>query len=205
MTEAQYLSATDAARILGVSDTTVRNRIASGAIKAAKHGKAWRIPCDEIERLTEAEPKARHDTEELRDGGEAEPKIRYGAEGFRQGAEAEPNPSESRAEALATEVEVLRTKLSAAEQHHEASRRELQSANDQLRQDHDHTRRLLENALDSIGSLTEQMKAQAIMLHRAQGMQELAAPPAEEPAKPGVLKRWFGRTRRPRHVRIGHA
>jgi excisionase family DNA binding protein len=204
VTEVQYLSATDAACILGVSDTTVRNRIASGAIKAAKHGKAWRIPCEEIERLTEAEPKVRHDAEELRNGGEAEPKIRYGAEDFRQDTEGEPSPLESRAEALAIEVEVLRTKLSAAEQHHEAAHQELQTANDQLRQDHDRTQRLLENALDSIGSLTEQMKAQSILQHQLQQHRALEAPSVEEPAKPGMLKRWFGRGRR-RPVRIGHA
>ena len=85
------------------------------------------------------------------------------------------------------------------------------------------TRRLLENALDSIGSLTEQMKAQAIMLHRAQGTLELEAPPSEEtplpaketplpaketppPAKQqkrtGWLRRTFGRKKQ---VRIGHA
>jgi len=117
--------------------------------------------------------------------------------------------TELRAErdALSVQVERFEEKMAAAEQHHEATRRELdvsQTANDQLRQDHDHTQRLLENALDSIGSLTEQMKAQSMLQHQLQQHRALEAPPPEEPAKPGVLARWFG-GRRKRHVRIGHA
>jgi hypothetical protein len=94
---------------------------------------------------------------------------------------------------------------------HEATHRELETVRDmngQLRQDHDHARQLLQSAFDSIASLTEQMKAQAIMLHREQERRALEAPPVEEPVeapKPGLLRRWFGQSTRNRQVRIGHA
>lgn len=54
---AETLTATDAARMLGVSDTAVRKRIASGSLRAVKVGRQWQIPASEVTRLTEpAEP-----------------------------------------------------------------------------------------------------------------------------------------------------
>ena len=46
-----FLTAVEAAQRLGVSDTAVRKWIANGSIQASKHGRGWRIPTAEVERL----------------------------------------------------------------------------------------------------------------------------------------------------------
>ena len=46
-----FLTATDVAKLLGVSDTAVRKRIQNGSIPAEKRGREWRIRRDEIDHL----------------------------------------------------------------------------------------------------------------------------------------------------------
>ena len=43
----RYLSTQDAAKLFGVSDRTVRNWCASGALQARKFGKLWRVMVDD--------------------------------------------------------------------------------------------------------------------------------------------------------------
>ncbi len=49
--DTQFGTAGDAARICGVTPTTVRKWAADGKIGAEKRGKAWRIDLAEIQRL----------------------------------------------------------------------------------------------------------------------------------------------------------
>jgi hypothetical protein len=187
-----HTTVSDLAHALGVTKNAVINRIRRGTLDAEKVNGVWRIPRGEYERVVNGAPM---------NGAPTVDTVRT------KGA---PTVDTNGAQAGGDDIEVavLREKLSAAEQHHESTRRELdasQTANDQLRQDHDHTRRLLENALDSIGSLTEQMKAQSILQHQLQQHRALEAPPPDKPVKPSLLRRWFGQSKRGRQVRIGHA
>ena len=187
-----HTTVSDLAHALGVTKNAVINRIRRGTLDAEKVSGVWRIPHGEYERVVNG---ARMNGAPAVDAVHTKGAPTVDTNG------AQPRGAD-------TEVAVLREKLSSAEELHEATRREFeasQSAHEQLREDHDHTRRLLENALDSIGSLTEQMKAQSILQHQLQQHRALEAPPPEEPAKPGVLKRWFGGRRRRQQVRIGHA
>ena len=58
-----YLNAKEAAKILGVSDTTVRRAIAAGTIPALQLGRKYRIHRDDIERARERGRARVHDGE----------------------------------------------------------------------------------------------------------------------------------------------
>jgi excisionase family DNA binding protein len=62
------ISAREAARLLGLSDTAVRKRIANGSLRAIKRDGVWHIPLSEIERAREAgsHPDSRPEMEALR-------------------------------------------------------------------------------------------------------------------------------------------
>jgi hypothetical protein len=199
----ETLSVAEFAAAFSITDTAVLKRIKRKTLSAQKSRGRWCIPQSEVERLKVDSPDVsgpvaaghpdgpdthRPDMSGQPDGPDKPVRI------------AEEAAYHAEVAALSTENQVLTSKLESVERELEAS----QTANDQLRQDHDRTQRLLENALDSIGSLTEQMKAQSILQHQLQQHRALEAPPVEESAKPGVLARWFG-GRRKRHVRIGHA
>ncbi|MBT3327733.1 MAG: helix-turn-helix domain-containing protein [Gemmatimonadales bacterium] len=61
MTEPEYISATEAARRLGISDTAIRKRIKRGTISASKVGREWRISVAELPDSSVTEPNHNHD------------------------------------------------------------------------------------------------------------------------------------------------
>ena len=215
----QTLTVVELASLMGISKVAVTRRIRRGTLDAVKDGNRWIIPRSEADRvlskrkngpetvLETSRPASQHVLHGVQDEN---PVSANGSRDDENGPETVLETSEAawQRDLHAAEIEnqSMLSKLQVSEVQQEALRERLETVSDTLesvRSDHDHTRRLLENALDSIGSLTEQMKAQAIMLHRAQGMYELEAP-ASAP-KHGRLRRWFARDKRPRHVRIGHA
>ena len=151
MPEPEFVSAREAARLLGVSDTAIRKRIASGSIYATKDGSAWRIPQSEVERLLqEREPRAPTPNPEPRTSG-CEPRTEPANPNVR-------NPVDDlivqERGALATEVEVLRSKLTSAERQANALRTDLDRTQDQL-----------DSALESVRSLTDEVKGLTAVIH----------------------------------------
>jgi len=53
----KLLRVSEAAKILGVGNSTIRLWIRQGRIRAVRIGKLWRIPQSEVERLTRGRPK----------------------------------------------------------------------------------------------------------------------------------------------------
>jgi excisionase family DNA binding protein len=129
----EFLTAIQAAQMLGVSDATVRNRIADGSICAKKHGREWRIALAEVERVRQLmadeddafPPKSPNETNATNEASET---TERNLDGFRW------------------EVEILRVKLEAAEREN----RLLHSESENLRQQG------LEHS-QSIRALTEQI------------------------------------------------
>jgi hypothetical protein len=186
-----HTTVSDLAHALGVTKNAIINRIRRGTLDAEKVNGIWRIPRGEYERVVNGAPmKGAPTVDAVRTKGA--PTVDT------NGAQADGND---------IEVAVLREKLLSAEELHEATRRELdasQSANGQLRLDLDRSQDQLGQALESVHLLSGEIQGLTAVLHREQDRRALEAPPVEEPAKPGVLARWFG-GRRKRHVRIGHA
>jgi excisionase family DNA binding protein len=130
----RFLSASEAARILGVSEKTIRNRIDAGTILAEKRGRVWRIPVDEIGESSEG-PKG---SDRI---SEHSPEPPNGSESGFGRSEGSGHRSESASEcdelrgdrdALITELEVIRTKLGASEQQSELLREQLEQATAQI-------------------------------------------------------------------------
>ncbi|MBT3271273.1 excisionase family DNA-binding protein [Candidatus Poribacteria bacterium] len=99
MTEPEYVSATEAARRLDITDTAIRKRIKRGTLAAKKVGREWRIPVTELPDSSVTEP----DPED--DGSANEP------EPTREGSLTEPSPSPDMPERSATEPEARDTAL----------------------------------------------------------------------------------------------
>jgi excisionase family DNA binding protein len=56
-TDAEYLSPKEAAQVIGVSEKTIRRRIADGTLPAVQFGQLWRIRRSDLERvLTPRQP-----------------------------------------------------------------------------------------------------------------------------------------------------
>ena len=101
MSEPEYFSAREAARRLGISDTTLRNWIANGSVRATRDGRRWQISFEEIERCQ----RSRQPREEVANA-----------------------PSHTSYEEVGIESEILRAKLAASEREHEATRRHLEDS-----------------------------------------------------------------------------
>jgi excisionase family DNA binding protein len=216
----QTLTVVELAALMGISKVAVTRRIRRGTLHAVKDGNRWIIARSEADRVlskikngpeTVLETSKPASQLELHGVQDENPVSANGSRSDENGPETVLETSETAWQrdlhAAQIENQSMVSKLQVSEIQQEALRERLETVSDTLdsvRSDHDHTRRLLENALDSIGSLTEQMKAQSMLQHQLQQHRALEAPPPEEPAKPGVLARWFG-GRRKRHVRIGHA
>ena len=184
MKSERYFTAQEAANLYGLAESTVRKYIRNDRLKATKHGKVWRIA---ESALVEAFPNRA-----------PIPHVEPSPE-----PDAVPHTALSSPESHA-EIEALQRKLESSEVGHEATRRELDTVREALhdaRGDIAHLQSLSTSQSESIGALTTELQGLTAIVHTRR---ILDIPPAEEPAKPGVLARWFG-GRRKRHVRIGHA
>jgi len=159
-----FLTATEAAQVLGVSDATVRNRIADESLQARKHGREWRIPQSEVERIktlmdedgewfAPKKPKAPNETKE------------------------ETKNTERNESSLQWEVEMLWVKLEAAERENSHLGKESENLHQQIiEQSH------------SIRSLTEQNERLTLLLANEQAYRMKALP------RPiGWIRKLFGR------------
>ncbi len=155
MNEPEFVSAREAAHLLGVSDTAIRKRIASGSIEATKVGHAWRIARSEIERLRQRGAQQRTQNQEPRTSGR-EPRTEHANPNPPQARHlsAEHDPVTQERNTLAIEVEVLRTKLEASEHHAES-----------LRNSFERTQHQLDDALGSVRGLTDEVKGLTAMIH----------------------------------------
>ena len=116
------------------------------------------------------------------------------------------------------QIEMYEQKLSTAEQLHEATRRELETAREdhsRLRGDYEHVRRQLDDSLATVASVVEEVKGLTVALYREQEQRQLAGHAKdqeehaanENPKKPGFLRRVFTgkpkRTRKGKFARVG--
>jgi excisionase family DNA binding protein len=183
----RHFTAQEAATLYGIAESTVRKYIRNDRLKATKHGKVWRIA---ESALVEAFPNRApipHD--------EPCPEPH-----------AVPRAALSSPESHA-EIEALQRKLESSEVGHDATRRELDTVREALqdaRGDIAHLQSLSTSQSESIGALTTELQGLTAIVHHRRMLDMPPAEDPEEPAKPGVLARWFGGRRR-RHVRIGHA
>ena len=115
-----HLTATEAARRLGISESAIRKRIQAGSLNAKKKGRAWRIPLEEIEREADATAPERETT--ALGGNATAPFPQFPAE-------------DTERHALEIEVEVARAKLGHIEE-------ELTRTQHQLAQSTEHVDRL---------------------------------------------------------------
>ena len=123
-TDRPFLTATELADRLGLSDKTIRKRIANGEIQACKHGRVWQIPISEVERIAEQSadppeaPTDRNGTEEL-----------TGLNGNLTGTSADPNPVE--VERLRGDLETMTERALSAEKRLERALDSIQSLSEQ--------------------------------------------------------------------------
>ena len=110
----RFVTASEAARRLGISEKTVRNRIAAGLLRAEKQGRVWRILLDEDAPSSErSEPESERSSEPPEG---SEPHSEYGSD---------VDTLRMERDALTTEVAMLRTKLEGSEQQSELLRTQL--------------------------------------------------------------------------------
>ena len=154
-----YLTASEAARRVGLSEATIRKKIRLGRISASKNGSTWRIPITELDKV-----RAPSNT--------FEPPLPNTIEPESNAIERPSSPIHQEHDTFATEiaaaVEVLRAKLKAAEEIQGATRRELEASEHQaksLRTDLNRTQDALANALESIRSLTDEIKGLTALVH----------------------------------------
>jgi excisionase family DNA binding protein len=234
MGKQETVSARKAAQMLGVSDTAVRNWIAEGVMQAtqSRPKQPWRIPMSEVERHRNCEVRTAganveepvndqaessslpisHAKSEVRSAKpKAEPQTANFASSRSAGQSLDEQEARIDRDAHAQELEVLRVKLAAADALSEATQKEHEALRDTIRrsdEDITHLRGLTVQQAESVRNLTEEVKGLTVALHREQERHALAAAPVEEPfrePKPSLMKRFFARNKRPRHVRIGHA
>ena len=204
MTEPQYVSATKAAELLGITDTAIRKRIKAGSIRAMKHGREWRIPMSEIEPVSEGSDENEPNSEPDRTNPNLVGSI---------GSESPENPLidqyQGERDALAQELEVLRMKLVHAEEQHEATRRECEATCRTLgraESEVDHLRGANTQQGETIRNLTEEIKGLTITLHNEQGQRMQLSENLDnvkeelQSKKRGLFGRMF---RRKRIARIG--
>lgn len=144
LTDRPFLTATEVADRLGVSDKTIRKRIGNGEIQALKRGRVWQIPIPEVERITELSadlwdtttgPTDRNKTEEM--------------SGL-NGTSTDHSPFE---------IEHLRCDLDAMTERALSAEKRLQTALDSIQgltEQIDHAQQLLAVSQKSIQQLTEQ-------------------------------------------------
>lgn len=143
-----FLTAVEAAERLGVSDTAVRKWIASGSITANKHGREWRIPLPEVERL-----KNESNTPEMKHKNEPNEPVNQ---------TNRTNPSEEsslRMEQLELENQHLRREKDAAIKRAVSTENRLQTALDsiqELTRQIDHLTQLLALAQKNVAAVIEQ-------------------------------------------------
>ena len=150
MTEPDYISATEAARRLGITDTAIRKRIKRGTIAATKIGREWRIPVAQLPDGSVAKPN--HEgigsvTEPNHEGigSVAEPDSpdtepqEFGDRtsrdhdsfvedgGAAQPAEDSPPIARYEYEGLEVENSLLKLKLESVEREHQSTQRHLDS------------------------------------------------------------------------------
>ena len=170
-----HFTVADLAHALGVTKNAVMNRIRRGTLVAEKVGGAWRIPRDEYERCVNGAPTNRpqvgdeggtHGARPMDDVGThgaptngARPMDDMGTHGApTNGARAMDDMGTHGAP---TELDVMHLKLEAAEQAHEATRRELEALRDTFQQ----TQHQLGDALAAVRSLTDEVKGLTAMIH----------------------------------------
>ena len=212
------VSASKAARTLGITVQSVVGRIKRGTLKAKKSGRGYAIPQSEVERLLRDRDSA---FTELTEEAESVP---VGVLSEDQGAHLVQQPPSRDAEleavrqerdALIVQAERAEDKLVAAEQILEAARREqetLRETLDRSDRDIDHLRGLTIQQGDTMQNLTEEIKGLTIALHHEQGQRrELGAHAGDdaedvESKRPGFLRRVFtGKPQRKRgkFARVG--
>lgn len=215
VTMPEYLTVTEFAALLGVSNSAVQARIKRGTLDAKKVGKRWKIPQSEADRALPqrcdngGEDVVAHNGDPHDIGAdETAPYLGDTSDhnvddNGRQRLCASLAAVTDERDSLAVEVEVLRTKLMASEQQSKHLRRELdtvQESRQEGRDDLAHLQSLSISQSEAINALTTELQGLTAIVHTRR---MLDMPPVEE-AKPGILGRLFGRGRK-RHVRIGHA
>jgi len=146
-----HTTVADVADALGVTKNAVMNRIRRGTLTAKKVNGVWRIPRAEYERAVNGAPTNR---------------SQAGHEGGTHGAPthgARP-VDDVGTNGAPTEGDILRVKLGASEQAHEATRRELESVQTTL----DLTQHQLTDSIASVRSLTDEVKGLTAIIHSSQ-------------------------------------
>jgi hypothetical protein len=208
----KHYTAIEAAERVDVAYSTMREHVRAGKVQAKRKGRALSIKESELRRVYPdafaaddiaeeaadiAADKAADFTDDTADTADTvTAKAAEGPHVYRE------------QEALAVEAEVLRVKLEAAEQAHDATRRELEGVRDSF----ERTQHQLDESLACVRSLTEEMKGLTIALHHEQN-QRLALEAhvtdeseEEEEKKRGFLRRVLARRpqrKRGKFARVG--
>ncbi len=154
-----HFTVADLAHALGVTKNAVMNRIRRGTLVAEKVGGAWRIPRDEYERCVNGAPTNRPQVGDEGGTHGARPMDDVGTHGAPTNG-ARPM-DDMGTHGAPTELDVMHLKLEAAEQAHEATRRELEALRDTFQQ----TQHQLGDALAAVRSLTDEVKGLTAMIH----------------------------------------